>query len=224
MFLVACFIVIENSKGGDNMTIYGYVRVSSKEQNPDRQLYALVEKGIHKSNIYIDYESGKDFNRPSYKKLLGALQPEDCVVIKSIDRLGRNYSDILEQWRIITKEKQADVEVIDMPLLNTDSEKDGLTGKLISDLVLQILAYVAETEREFIKQRQKEGINAAKSRGAKFGRPKKDVTDRFGVAHQKWISGELSSREAADYADMSHSTFYRRCKEQKNSDNNCFIK
>lgn len=215
MFLVAYFIVIENSKGGGKMSVYGYVRISSKDQNPERQLNALIEKGVCKSNIYIDYESGKDFNRPNYKRLMNTLHPDDCVIIKSIDRLGRNYSEILEQWRIITKEKCADIEVLDMPLLNTDSEKEGLTGKLISDLVLQILAYVAETERTFIKQRQREGIIAAKTRGTKFGRPKKKLTESFDIAYKKWMEGELSTREAASFAKMSHSTFYRRCKEMQ---------
>ncbi len=213
MFLVAYFIVIENSKGGDAMSLYGYVRISSKDQNPDRQLDALIERGVETKSIFVDYESGKDFNRPQYKRLIKKLRKDDCLIIKSIDRLGRNYGEILEQWRIITKEKCVDIEVIDMPLLNTNSEKDGLTGKLISDMVLQILAYVAETEREFIKKRQREGIEAAKSRGAKFGRPKMDMTDTFEDAYHKWTSGELSSREAAHLANMSHSTFYRRCKE-----------
>lgn len=141
------------------------------------------------------------------------IKEGDCVVVKSLDRLGRNYSEILEQWRIITKEICSDIEILDMPLLNTTSEKDGLTGKLISDLVLQILAYVAETERVFIKQRQKEGILVAKSRGVRFGRPRIELTDDFNEAYTKWLDGELSTREAAEYANMKHSTFYRICKE-----------
>lgn len=205
------------------MSVYGYVRISSKDQNPDRQIKALIERGVKESKIFIDYESGKDFNRPKYKQLLKMITDNDCVVVKSLDRLGRNYTEILEQWRVITKEKGADVEIIDMPLLNTNSEIDGLTGRLISDLVLQILAYVAETERVFIKQRQKEGIDVAKLRGVKFGRPKKTLTDEFDFAYKKWESGELSSREAAYLANMTHSTFYRRCKELQH-EKSCFIK
>lgn len=213
MFLIAYFIVIENIKGGDAMAVYGYVRISSKDQNPDRQLDALCEKGVDKTRIFTDYESGKNFDRPQYKRLLATIQPTDCIVIKSIDRLGRNYDEILEQWRIITKDKCTDIEIIDMPLLNTTYKKDDLTGTLIADLVLQILAYVAETERTFIKQRQMEGIQSAKTRGVKFGRPRSCVTETFDVAYKKWTLGELSSREAASYANMSHSTFYRRCKD-----------
>ena len=205
------------------MSVYGYVRISSKDQNPDRQLKALLERGIDKSKIFIDYESGKDFNRPSYMKLVNEIKEGDCVVIKSLDRLGRNYSEILEQWRIITKEKGSDIEIIDMPLLNTNSDIDGLTGRLISDLVLQILAYVAETERVFIRQRQKEGIDVAKLRGVQFGRPRKELSDNFDIAYTKWINGELSTREAAYLANMAHSTFYRRCKELQ-SEKNCSIK
>ena len=141
------------------MKKYGYVRVSSKDQNLNRQLDALANHGIESKNIYIDKLSGKDFSRPSYKKMISRLRQKDVVVIMSIDRLGRNYDEILEQWRIITKEKQADIIVLDMPLLNTNYERDGLTGVFISDLVLQILAYVAETERSFIRQRQAEGIS-----------------------------------------------------------------
>ncbi len=195
------------------MSIYGYVRISSKDQKPDRQLDALVERGINRSSIFIDFESGKDFNRPQYKQLLKRIKNKDCIVIKSIDRLGRNYGEILKQWEIITKEKGADIEVLDMPLLNTNTGKEGLTGRFISDLVLQILAYVAETERVMIKQRQKEGITAAKIRGIRFGRPRTNETDQFMDAYNRWVSGELSSREAADFAEMSHTTFYRRCKE-----------
>ena len=195
------------------MALYGYVRISTKDQNPDRQLDALRERGVIQKNIFLDRESGKYFNRQQYMRLLCKLRPADCVVIKSIDRLGRNYGEILEQWRIITKEKKTDIEVLDMPLLNTASEKEGLTGRFISDLVLQILAYVAETERSFIRQRQSEGIAAAKMRGVKFGRPKEEETESFFEAYQKWNTGELSTREAAGVAKMSHSTFYRRCKE-----------
>ena len=196
------------------MRIYGYARISTKDQNLDRQLDAFTDRGISEKYIYIDRESGKDFDRAQYKKLIKKLKGGDCVVFKSIDRMGRNYGEILEQWRIITKEIGAHIEVLDMPLLNTTTEKEGLTGMFISDLVLQILAYVAETERTFIKQGQKEGILAAKSRGIQFGRPKIDDTESFQYAYQKWISGEVTSREGAEIAQMSHSTFYRRCRKQ----------
>ena len=195
------------------MRVYGYARISTKDQNLDRQLDAFSARGIELKNIYVDKESGKNFERSQYKKLMKKLKPGDCIVIKSIDRMGRNYGEILEQWRIITKEKCADIEILDMPLLNTKTEKEGLTGTFISDMVLQILAYVAETERTFIKQRQREGIIAAQSRGTKFGRPKVEDTEFFDNAYQKWSSGEISSREGAVLAKMSHSTFYRRCKE-----------
>lgn len=143
------------------------------------------------------------------------LKQGDVVVVKSIDRLGRNYSEILEQWRIITQEKKTDIDVLDMPLLNTRTEKDGLTGRLIADLVLEILAYVAETERSFIKQRQREGIESAKRRGVKFGRPRKNVPRAFEIAYQKWVAGECSSRMAAKQAGMCHSTFYKRATERQ---------
>ena len=195
------------------MAIYGYVRVSTKDQNPDRQVDALLGKGMPKKNIILEYESGKNFNRKEYRKLLKKIVEGDVVVVKSIDRLGRNYSEILEQWRIITKEKNADIEVLDMPLLNTKSEKDGLTGRLIADLVLEILAYVAETERSFIKQRQREGIESARKRGVKFGRPRTPETTKFEEAYQKWSNHEWSSRKAAAYAGMSHTSFYHRAKE-----------
>jgi DNA invertase Pin-like site-specific DNA recombinase len=157
--------------------------------------------------------SGKDFCRPNYKKLLSRLKKGDLFVIMSIDRLGRNYDEILEQWRFLTKEKQVDIEVIDMPLLNTNYERDGLTGVFISDLVLQILAYVAETERSFIKQRQAEGILSAKARGIQFGAKKIDIPDEFEIYCEMWQQGEISIRKAAEKMGISYSTFYRRCKE-----------
>lgn len=195
------------------MTIYGYVRVSSKEQNPERQLLSLKKRGVKEKNIFIDKLSGKDFNRPEYKRLIQQTISGDLIVIKCIDRLGRNYDEILQQWRYITKTKYVNIEVLDMPLLNTAVGKDGLTGVFISDLVLQILAYVAETEREFIKQRQREGIDAAIERGIQFGRPKAKLPEKFDEACKAWLNGELSTREGALYTGMSHSTFYRRCKE-----------
>lgn len=198
------------------MEKYGYIRVSAKDQNPERQLIALREYEIKKKNIFLDQMSGKDFVRPEYMKMLRKLKKGDLLIIKSIDRLGRNYGEILEQWRKITKEVGAHIQVIDMPLLNTNSSQGDLTGVFISDLVLQILAYVAETERTFIKQRQAEGIAAAKARGVKFGCEKIEEPDDFEQYFELWKSGEISSRRAAKLLDMSHSTFYRRCKEHLN--------
>lgn len=197
------------------MEQYGYVRVSSKDQNPERQLLAMQERQIPRQNIYLDKMSGQDFSRPEYLKLLKALKRGDVMIIKSIDRLGRNYGEILEEWRKITKEIGADIEVIDMPLLNTNSMHSDLTGVFISDLVLQILAYVAQTEREFIKQRQAEGIAAAKQRGIKFGCQKAEVPDNFDEYYQMWENGEISLRKAAGALGMNYTTFYRRCMEQK---------
>lgn len=191
---------------------YGYVRVSSKEQNVDRQLDALNKLNIERSNIYIDKQSGKDFERPAYKRMLKKLKKGDLLIIKSIDRLGRNYDEILEQWRVITKVKQADIFVIDFPLLDTRNKDNDLTGTFISDLVLQILSYVAQTEREFIKQRQAEGIAAAKRRGVKFGRENKPLPDTFENAKNKYISGEMTVRQAAELCQMNYSTFYRKAK------------
>ena len=196
------------------MKKYGYIRVSAKDQNPDRQLIALRECGIREKDIFLDKMSGKDFERPQYMKLLKRLKQRDLLVVKSIDRLGRNYGEILEQWRKITKEIGADIQVLDMPLLNTDSMHENLTGVFISDLVLQILAYVAETERSFIKQRQAEGIAAAKARGVKFGCDKNELPEQFEKYFQMWVEGEISTRKAAEELHISHSTFYRRCKER----------
>ncbi len=197
------------------MAQYGYVRVSSKDQNPERQLLAMQERQIPVKNIYLDKMSGQDFSRPQYLKLLKTIKKGDTMVVKSIDRLGRNYGEILEEWRKITKEIGADIQVIDMPLLNTNSTHSDLTGVFISDLVLQILAYVAETEREFIKQRQAEGIAAAKQRGIKFGCQKAEVPDKFDEYYQMWENGETSLRKAADAIGMNYTTFYRRCMEQR---------
>lgn len=191
---------------------YGYVRVSSKEQNIDRQLDALEKLDVEKRNIFIDRQSGKDFERPAYKRLLKKLKKGDLLTIKSIDRLGRNYDEILEQWRVITKVKQADIFVIDFPLLDTRNKDNDLTGAFISDLVLQILSYVAQTEREFIRQRQAEGIAAAKRRGVKFGRENLPLPDSFEYAKNKYISGELTVRQAAELCKMNYSTFYRKIK------------
>ena len=184
----------------------GYIRVSTKEQNEDRQLIAMQEFGIASDNIFIDKQSGKNFDRPAYQQLIQKLNSADTLVVKSIDRLGRNYSEILEQWRIITKEKQANIVVIDMPLLDTRKNQD-LVGTLIADIVLQLLSYVAQTEREFIRQRQAEGIAAAKARGVKFGRDSIQRPDNFYPVLQQWRSGKISSRLAAKTLNVSHTTF-----------------
>lgn len=194
---------------------YGYIRVSTKEQNPERQYISMEEYSIPKENIYLDQMSGKDFIRPQYQKLLAKLREGDVLFIKSIDRLGRNYGDILEQWRKITKEIGADIRVIDMPLLNTDLSQGDLTGVFISDLVLQILAYVAETERSFIRQRQAEGIAAAKAKGVKFGCQKQELPEDFEKYFKMWEQGEISVRKAAGLLKISHSTFFRRCRERR---------
>lgn len=196
------------------MKKYGYIRVSTKEQNLERQISAMREEEIEDKNIYADQISGKDFDRPQYNKLIKRLKPGDLLVIKSIDRLGRNYTEILEQWRIITKIMKTNIQVIDMPLLNTNMVHGDLTGVFISDLVLQILAYVAETERGFIKQRQAEGIAVAKKNGVKFGQPKKEVPEEFESYCQMWKDKKISVRQGAKAVGMSPSTFYRRCMEK----------
>lgn len=195
---------------------YGYVRVSSKDQNEARQLNAMAEQSIPSKNIFVDKQSGKDFNRPQYKRLLKKLKPGDLLIVHSIDRLGRNYDEILEQWRIITKEKQADIYVLDFPLLDTRSRSgDGdLTGRFISDLVLQTLAYVAQKERESIRQRQAEGIAAAKARDVHFGRQALPRPPEFTELCQLWEQGEISAREAAKRINVSHSTFLKWSKEK----------
>ena len=186
--------------------LYGYIRVSTKEQNEDRQRVAMHEFGIADRDLYMDKQSGKDFERPNYKKLVRKLKPGDTLVIKSIDRLGRNYEEILEQWRIITREKKAAIVVLDMPLLDTRQGRD-LTGTLIADIVLQLLSYVAQTEREFIRQRQAEGIAAAKARGVKFGRPRKALPEGFGEVKARWERGELSARAAGKLLGVTHRSF-----------------
>ena len=178
-------------------TQYGYVRVSSKDQNIARQVIALETRGIVKENIFIDKKSGKDFLRPQYKKLLKKLKSGDCLIITSLDRLGRNYTEIIEQWSIINKKKKVDIVVLDMPLLDTRQSNKNLTGMFLSDMVLQILSYVAETERVNIKKRQAEGIAAAQARGVKFGRPKKDKPSNFNDVVTLWQSGKISANEAA---------------------------
>lgn len=189
----------------------GYMRVSSREQKEDRQRVALLEMGVPEENIYMDKLSGKNFDRPQYKKLLRKLDGNTVLFIKSIDRLGRNYADLNEQWRIITREKGADIVVIDMPLLDTRREKN-LLGTFISDIVLALLSYVAENERLNIRQRQKEGIMAAKARGVKFGRPTKPLPDNFPEICTRWQNGEISVSQAAKTCGLPQSTFYRHAK------------
>ena len=192
-------------ENGDPRT-YGYIRVSSREQNEARQVVALHDFGITDECIFLDKQSGKDFNRPAYQRLIGMLRTGDVLVVKSIDRLGRNYEEILEQWRLITKEKGAAIVVLDMPLLDTRSNRD-LTGTLIADIVLQLLSYVAETERAFIKQRQKEGIAAAKSRGVRFGPPAREKPEGFEELAESWRRGDVSAREAGRRLGVPHTTF-----------------
>lgn len=186
--------------------IYGYVRVSTRDQREDRQVIALLEYGIPREQILVEKQSGKDFNRPVYQRLLKKLKQGDVLAVKSIDRLGRDYEEILDQWRKITKERQADIVVLDMPLLDTRKGKD-LTGSLISDIVLQLLSYVAQTEREFIRQRQAEGIAAAKARGVRFGRRPKEKPPEYEEVLQLWAYGELSARKAAERLGVCHKTF-----------------
>ena len=192
---------------------YGYIRISAKDQNPERQYAAMEEMKVKRKNIFMDKISGKDFSRPSYQKMIKKLKKGDIVVVKSIDRFGRNYSEILEQWRILTKEIGADIQVIDMPLLNTNLFHEDLTAIFISDLVLQILAYIAETEREFIRQRQAEGIAIAKEKGVRFGRCKNKLPEEFEKYKKLWKEGKISGRKAAQILGIRHSTFYRRCRE-----------
>lgn len=196
--------------------IYGYVRVSSRDQNEDRQLITMREMQVPKENIYVDKQSGKDFNRPQYKKLLRKVKPDDIIYIKSIDRLGRNYGEILDQWKLITKDKQVDLYVIDMPILDTRREKN-LLGTFISDLVLTLLSYVAENERVNIRQRQAEGIAAAKARGVHFGRVPNPLPDNFYEVYQRWKMKKISVSQAAQECGMPQTTFFDRAKAYEKS-------
>lgn len=196
------------------MEIYGYVRVSSTDQNEDRQLIALREQGVDEKNIFIDKQSGKDFERPNYKKMVRKLKAGDLLYIISIDRLGRNYEEIQKQWRVLTKEIGIDICVLDMPMLDTRNGKD-LMGTFIADLVLQILSFVAQSERENIKKRQTEGIAAAKAKGVKFGRPEKEVPDDFGKIVRAWEQKKLPFEEVLKKCGMSEATFYRRLREYR---------
>jgi len=192
-------------------TTYGYVRVSTKDQNEARQMIAMQEFGIDEKHIFLDKQSGKDFNRPKYQKLIRRLKKGDTLVIKSIDRLGRNYDEIIEQWRIITKEKEAAIVVLDMPLLDTRQGRD-LTGTLIADIVLQLLSYVAQTEREFIKKRQAEGIAAAKAKGVRFGVKPMEKPSGFEAYYEQWQRGDISARAAAKALHVTHPTFLKWAK------------
>lgn len=194
------------------MAIYGYLRVSTREQNEARQLIALEAFGV--DALYMDKQSGKDFDRPAYRALLEVLRPGDVLAVKSIDRLGRNYEEILDQWRVITKEKGAAIVVLDMPLLDTRNNRD-LIGTLIADIVLQLLSYVAETERAFIRQRQAEGIAAAKARGQKFGRPRKERGEEYERLLKKWRAGEISANQAGRQLGVSHKSFLRWARENE---------
>ena len=193
---------------------YGYVRVSAKDQNIERQILAMHEAGLPDKHIWIEKQSGKDFERPVYLRLMKKLKPGDVLFIKSIDRLGRNYNEILEQWRIITKEKEVAIVVLDMPLLDTRSNRD-LTGTLIADIVLQLLSYVAQTEREFIKQRQAEGIAAALARGVRFGRPPMPLPSNLEAVMENYLAGAFTSREAAKRLEISQTKFLRWYHEKR---------
>ena len=190
-------------------TIYGYIRVSTREQNEDRQRLALAALPVPEENIYMDKQSGKDFERPQYRRLVRRLRRDDLLYVKSIDRLGRNYSEILEQWRMLTKEKGVDIAVLDMPLLDTRRGKD-LMGTFLSDIVLQVLSFVAENERDNIRQRQAEGIAAAKTRGVRFGRPPLPLPDNFHMLHQAWRGQKITLRQAARACGMPTGTFYSK--------------
>ncbi len=199
------------------MAVYGYVRVSTREQKEDRQIDSMLEQGIDEENIFVDKQSGKDFNRPNYNSLVQKIKRDDLIYIKSIDRLGRDYEEIIEQWKLLTKEKGVDIVVIDMPLLDTRRGKD-LVGTFLSDIVLQVLSFVAENERETIRKRQAEGIAAARDRGKKFGRPLRPVPSNFDEILNAWHSKKLTLREAATACEMPIGTFYSKAKRFENCD------
>ena len=198
------------------LTVYGYIRVSTREQNEDRQVIALQEMAVPQQNIHMDKKSGKDFERPQYKKLLWKMKKDDLLYFKSINRLGRNYAEILEQWRILTKEKGVDIVVLDMPLLDTRCGKD-LMGTFLSDIVLQALSFVAENERTNIRQRQAEGIAAAKARGVKFGRPPIPLPENFHAVHKAWRTKKLTLKQAAEACSMPVGTFYGKARQLENT-------
>ena len=196
---------------------YGYIRVSTREQNEGRQVVAMQELSIPEENVFLDKQSGKDFRRPQYQRLVKKLKPDDLLYIKSIDRLGRNYGEILEQWRVLTKEKGIDIMVLDMPLLDTRRGKD-LMGTFLSDIVLQVLSFVAENERANIRQRQAEGIAAAKARGVRFGRPPKPLPDNYHSAYQRWKAGTITGTAAAKECGMALATFRYRAELYKQAE------
>lgn len=198
--------------------LYAYVRVSTLHQNEDRQMNAMQKVPIPHNNIYVEKQSGKDFDRPMYKKLLKKLKPDDVLYIKSIDRLGRNYDEVLEQWKLLTKQKGVDIVVLDMPLLDTRKDKD-LLGTLIADLVLSLLSYVSENERSAIRQRQREGIEAARARGVRFGRPPKALPENFAQIYTRWQNKEINRTEAASLCEFSTTTFYRKVCEYRDAGN-----
>ena len=199
---------------------YGYIRVSAKDQNEERQLIAMKELDVNLDRIFMDKQSGKDFQRPQYKKMVRELRKNDLLYIKSIDRLGRNYSEILEQWRILTKERGVDIVVLEMPLLDTRRGKD-LMGTFLSDIVLQVLSFVAENERSNIKQRQAEGIAAAKARGVQFGRPKIEMPDNFMQLVSQWENKKIRLSYVLEVCRISKSTFYRRLNQCRQNDEVC---
>ena len=209
--------IIGKKASSDMGSNYCYVRVSSKDQHVDRQLITMNEYGIPNRNFYIDKQSGKDFDRPKYRKLVRNLKKDDLLYIKSIDRLGRNYAEILEQWQFLTKEKEVDICVIDMPLLDTRRGKD-LIGTFLSDIVLQVLSFVAENERQNIRQRQAEGIAAAKAKGVKFGRPQSPLPEHFEEVFLQWKNGEISGKKAASLLGMPASTFLYKAKNLRQAD------
>ena len=197
--------------------IYGYIRVSTREQNEDRQLIAMRELSIAEGNLFMDKQSGKDFERPQYRQMVRRLKKDDLLYIKSIDRLGRNYGEILEQWRILTREKGVDIAVLDMPLLDTRRGKD-LMGTFLSDIVLQVLSFVAENERANIRQRQAEGIAAAKARGVRFGRPPRPLPDSYHSAYRRWKAGAITGTAAARECGMALATFRYRAELYKQAE------
>ena len=190
-------------------SVYGYIRMSSFDQNEDRQMIAMQKAMIPRKNIYMDKQSGKDFERPMYKKMVRKLKCDDVVYIKSIDRLGRNYKEVVEQWQYLTRVKKVDIVVMEMPLLDTRKGKD-LMGTFLSDIVLQVLSFVAENERTNIRNRQREGINAAKARGVKFGRPRKPLPENFNEICTEWKAGKITAGKAAEMCGISRTTFYDR--------------
>ena len=209
---------IKHSTAEKNMAdgiTYGYARVSSRDQNLARQLDALAEFGVDPARVFTDKASGKDFCRPSYRRLMRRIRPGDTLVIKSIDRLGRSYEDIIEEWRRLTKERHVQIVVLDMPLLDTREDRGGLTGEFIADLVLQLLSYVAQLERDSIRQRQAEGIAAARARGVRFGRPRLERPDEFGAAFDLFERGDITCAHAARHCGVSRGTFLRWAREER---------